>query len=95
MTTQNPAVDLVHASAPAGVPEPLLAWVGEVADLTQPDAIYWADGSQEEWDRLTAEMVDAGTLVRLSDDRRPNSYLARSTPSDGARGESRPLISTG
>ena len=70
----------------------LLEWVEQVAELTQPDRIEWADGSDDEWNRLTRLLVDNGTFVRLNDDIRPNSYLARSNPSDVARVEDRTFI---
>ncbi len=70
----------------------LLDWVESFAELTQPDSIHWCDGSAEEYDDLCRQLVEAGTFERLSDAKRPNSYLSRSDPGDVARVEDRTFI---
>src|SRR4051812_8097963 len=70
----------------------LLGWVEEVAALAQPDSVHWCDGSAGEYDQLAQELVEQGAFQRLSDAKRPNSYLALSDPGDVARVEDRTFI---
>ncbi len=87
MTVTVPGLD----SAPtrdAGV----LAWVQEVAELTEPERVVWCDGSDREWDELTDALVESGTFVRLDPAKKPNSFWCASDPADVARVEDRTFI---
>ena len=87
-TTAPPQIPQQAPTAHQGI----LDWVAEVADLTRPDSIRWCDGSEQEWRELTDALVEAGTLVRLNDTAKPNSFYARTDPDDVARVEDRTFI---
>jgi phosphoenolpyruvate carboxykinase (GTP) len=72
----------------------LLSWVREIAELTAPDRVVWCDGSDAEWDRMTTTLVEAGTFVKLDEEKKPNSFWCASDPEDVARVEERTFICT-
>jgi phosphoenolpyruvate carboxykinase (GTP) len=72
--------------------ENLENWINEAASLCQPDTVYYCNGSQEEFDRLAQQMIKQGTLISLNPEKRPNSFLCRTDPSDTARVEDRTFI---
>jgi phosphoenolpyruvate carboxykinase (GTP) len=70
----------------------LINWVNEMAAMCEPDKIYWCNGSQEEYDKITSELVAGGTFIRLNESKKPNSFYAKSDPGDVARVEDRTFI---
>ncbi|HEY8047794.1 MAG TPA: phosphoenolpyruvate carboxykinase (GTP) [Ramlibacter sp.] len=89
----SPVMQGLQVDAPAFVKNAkLIAWVADMVALCKPDRVHWCDGSQDEYERLCQQLVDAGTFRRLDPAKRPNSYLACSSPSDVARVENRTFI---
>jgi len=91
MTTDMTSVETTNSHAPT-THEGILSWVNEIAALTQPDRIHWCTGDDAEWAELTDSLVETGTFTRLNAEKKPNSFLAQSDPTDVARVEDRTYI---
>jgi phosphoenolpyruvate carboxykinase (GTP) len=92
LETVHSDIALTTDVRPLSTNESLLRWVHEMAELARPDAIHWVDGSQAEYDRLCAQLVESGTFIKLNQELWPGCYYARSDPSDVARVEDRTFI---
>jgi phosphoenolpyruvate carboxykinase (GTP) len=93
MTTDTSVTESSTGSGePPTTHQGILSWVTEVAELTTPDRVHWCTGSDEEWAEVTDALVASGTFVRLDPAKKPNSFWARTDPSDVARVEGRTFI---
>jgi phosphoenolpyruvate carboxykinase (GTP) len=91
MTTDTGTTDTSKDTAPTSH-DGIASWVAEIAELTQPDRVHWCTGDDDEWTELTDALVATGTFTRLNSEKKPNSFWARTDPTDVARVEDRTFI---
>src|ERR1700688_1351925 len=91
-SSRSATIPVRDPSLPLSSNKHLLKWIQKMFTLTQPDAIHWVDGSQEEYETLCAEMVEGGTFIKLNEELWPGCYYAKSDPGDVARVEDRTFI---
>jgi phosphoenolpyruvate carboxykinase (GTP) len=92
MRERNPVAMTTESTTRATTHEGILTWVNEIAELTQPDQVHWCTGDDAEWEQLTEGLLATGTFTRLNPEKKPNSFLAQSDPTDVARVEDRTYI---
>jgi phosphoenolpyruvate carboxykinase (GTP) len=92
MTAETTSADTNTLQSAPTTHEGILSWVNEIAELTQPAQVHWCTGDDAEWDQLTNLLVESGTFTRLNEEKKPNSFLAQSDPTDVARVEDRTFI---